>query len=145
MDTSGSYLDREFGENAGEAIVHEYEVRMLNNELWQLVNTSELSLNTIDQIDALLAMKAQLILEGFSKTFPEVASTLREMLQTLRTAKPTDDTSDILDELHEILRDVSAARSVTPKANLERHKELDRLIELIEYVIATHVTESRIR
>lgn len=129
---------------ASEAALYEYQIRMLNNELFELVNTTELSIKTIEQIDTLLAMKARLILDGFSDTFPEIAAAVRQMLLALRSSTTTDDQQKtVLDELHGVLRELLQAKHDTSEDDEDRQRELDRMIELIEYILAAHVTSGR--
>ena len=113
----------------------EYEIRMLNNEIFEIHNRSAMTIDDVRELDVLMTQKALLMMQAHSEAFPEAATTLKEMM-TVVSANDDDDEDDEerLRILRQILADLMDAYNEA-KPGSARQEELVRIIQSLEYLL----------
>ena len=124
----------------GEAAEHEYAIRVLNNEIFELTQQTEMRLEDFHTLQELLARKASLILQRNLSSYPEMAVAIREMMAA---KKNDDDSVDTLELLRQILEELLEARQNIHQGDEARYAELTTMIDSIEKLIVAHVADHK--
>lgn len=128
------------GEISSEMMVYEYDIRMINNELMDIMGRVHLELDDLVRIDELQSKKAKLALEAHSRAYPTATASVRAMAAVV--ADEEDD--DIqMEHLRTVLADLLEDRAQTPAENSERLEEINSLVDLINKILVAHITEKR--
>lgn len=128
---------------SSELMAVEYDIRTINNELFDIMNGTEIGLDDLRRIDELQAQKAKLILDAHNQAYPTALATLRAMASAIAE---DDIEEDIVEQLQHILADIVQERqhlSENEPSTQDRYDELTTLITTIERILVASVTERR--
>ena len=113
----------------------EYEIRLLNNEIFDIHNRATMTLDDVRELDGLMTQKAILMMQAHSSAFPEASTTLKEMMTTLSASDDADEDDEERQRiLRQILADLMDAYNEA-KPGSTRQEELVRIIQSLEYLL----------
>lgn len=122
-----------------EASAHEVDVRYRNNELYDLTQSTSLSLDTLRKIDNIQAKKARSILLGHSEANPWAVTAINSMMSAM-----SDSSTEAVEALVQVLEELVAQRQAFGQGDA-RHKEITLMIDTIEKMLVVYATEARAR
>ncbi|NCU38087.1 hypothetical protein EOL96_03480 [Candidatus Saccharibacteria bacterium] len=129
---------RKLNQGLNHASAHEYNLRKRNNELYDLTQSGELTLDMLTSIDKAQADKARSILLGHSEANPWAVTAVNSMMTTL-----SDDAADNVEKLARVLEELVEQRSGLD-ANDPRHEQITVMIGMIEKMLVAHATATRV-
>ncbi len=121
----------------------QYEIRLLNNEIFDIHNREYMTIDDVRELDGLMTQKAILIMRAHADAFPEASSTLREMMRALSSSDDDDDDEVArLRILRRLLGELmDAYNEATPGS--ERQDELLRIIQAVEQLLLVITMQRR--
>lgn len=116
---------------------HEYDVRKRNNELYDLTQSGELTLDMLQKMDQVQAEKARSILLGHSEANPWAVTAVNSMMTAM-----SDDNTQAVEILIRVLEELVEQRSQIDDTD-PKHIEIQVMIDTIEKMLVVHTTAVR--
>ncbi len=121
------------------ASAHEVDVRFRNNELYDLTQSTSLSLDTLRKIDAAQAEKARSILLGHSEVNPWAVTAINSMMGAI-----SDTPNEGIEALIQVLEELIEQRQNFAEDDVH-YQEIALMIETIEKMLVVYATNARAR
>ncbi len=129
---------RKLNQGMNYASGHEYDLRQRNNELYDLTQSGELTLDMLTGIDKAQADKARSILLGHSEANPWAVTAVNSMMTAL-----SEDTADAVEKLARVLEELVEQRSRLDRYD-PKYEEATVMIGMIEKMLVAHATAARV-
>lgn len=122
-------------EQLNTASQHEVAVRGVNNELFDLTQKDEVTLDDLRRIDEVQAEKAKAVLEGYAEANPHALAAVQSMIAAHTSTDTVQNLLDVLQHLVEKRDDLYGDPA--------RYAEMSDLIKIIEKMLVVHITTAR--